>query len=125
VTTTPLPQDKILNFLNELTYQIIKVGTDMAIAWAKTQQPWLAWPIISTIFGTLVDYISGIVSKSTQLAIDDAVLDIQKNFYNAAVIKAAGVLKADGGNNDTDVQNLANAEAGAISFPGIGTVSTN
>lgn len=122
MTSQPIKTDTALDFLNKLTSIIMKDGAVAAEAWAKAQDPFLADPFISWLFDDGVGYLASVISVAAQQTEDAIVLDISKNWDQAKVVQAAKNLQQDGGSNADDLKKLASAEAGAVSFPGVGTV---
>lgn len=124
MTTQPIQSNAALDFINQLTAIIIKDGAQAAELWAKTQDPILESPFISWIFDDGVGYLASAISVAAQQTEDAIVLDIAQNWDQAKVVQAAKKIQSDGGTpNDQDLKNLENAEAGAVSFPGVGNIS--
>lgn len=119
-----IKQNPIINGFNQFFALLFKGGDQIAVAFAQAAFAPLKWPVISTLFAAGAKYLANQSSLATQQLVSKIILDIHENGVNAQVIKAANKLKSDGDQkNDQDLENLAKAEAAAVSFPGAGTFS--
>ena len=119
----PIKQNAFINKVNQYFSYLMHEGDVYASNYAQVQWPLLRLPIISNLFLGISRYLANQFSIAAQQQIDKIILDIHKYGTQAAVIQAAKKLKDDGGTNAGDIDNLANAEASAVSYPGSGTFS--
>lgn len=119
----PIQSNPWLNILNQFFATLIQYGDKVAVIYAQGQVPFLAWPIIGTVFADAAAYLANQFSMFSQKLLDNVVLDVMENWDNSQVISMAKKVVASGGTNAQDVQNLAAAEATAVSWPGVGIIS--
>lgn len=76
-TPLPAPPDWLVNFIDLLITDLATLGADVAIADAQAQVPFLALPVIGSIFSYLVTSAMGVVASNREKYVNLWILQAQ------------------------------------------------
>ena len=112
----PAPSNGAIKFVNTiLNLMINNVGTDLIYAEGVSLQPWLAWPIIGTLFRWAISGFQGHVYETVRIVIDAKVIEAQDAArlagYNQAISDLQAALNT--GNADA-IKKASSADDDAI-----------
>jgi hypothetical protein len=69
--------NKLVTFINELLANLFQFGRDTAQKSAVAAQPWLGWPIISSIFGEVLDQLHIAFNRIVVERVDQIIIKAQ------------------------------------------------
>lgn len=119
----PLPTNPIAAEINRVVAAGNSAGVQLVETLAIADQPWLGYPVIKQLFGYLLSWIDGYLSKAEQAGATFIVIDTQVSIEQSAMSEAvAGLLAAQKSGDENAIkaaiQVYASAQSALVRFDG-------